>query len=85
MIIVVSRYQNGITNYDTELLRDFYKVGVRNPQQFKQGIYLVLAECPDTASKLKFDIMMRRYDEEGQEMIPPPILKQLQEEGAKMQ
>ena len=83
LIIVVSRKQNGIINYDNALMRDYFRIGLRSGSEFKEAAQKIINECPDLADQLKFDLVIRQYNEEGTEILPGYLIRELEEQRKK--
>ena len=76
LAVVLARKEAGILNYDTELMRDYYKVEIRNGGQFSSSLNEIAVECKDNSDNLKFDLVIRKYREDGTEIIPKSLQKQ---------
>jgi hypothetical protein len=69
-LIVVARQENNIKQADSTLLRELYGVSVRNEAEFKSQVDALSTNCPNNAHNLKFDLVVREYNQEGVEIHP---------------
>lgn len=70
---MLARKEAGILNYDTELLRDYYKIKVRDGANFSVSLSEIELECKDNSDNLKFDLVIRKYMEDGTEILPKSL------------
>lgn len=80
LIVAAARRDNGVIDYDSEFLREFFQVEIREEQDFNSKLSLILDECPDLSNQLLFDLVIRQYTPDGREIVPPFFLKQIEEE-----
>lgn len=84
LIVSTARREAGIIDYDSDLIKEFYKMEIRDSNELNRISKLLSTECEDNSKTLKFDLVVRFYTPDGMEMIPPPIMEVLQEEGKKI-
>lgn len=82
MIIRTARREAGFVDYDSDMLREFYKMEISDEKELRKSSKKLTLDCKP--QRLKFDLVVRMYDPDGQEMIPPPVLELLQAEGEKI-
>lgn len=75
MIVVLSRKEAGILNYDTELLREYFKIEIRNGSDFSKSSNAIANQCKDDSDNLKFDLVIRKYRSDGTEIVPKSLQK----------
>jgi hypothetical protein len=78
LVVAVARKQSGVVDYDSRLLRKYYRVESRSQSDFKRAIDEIIKECPNTAAKLNFDLVIRQYTPDGVEIVPEHMIRELQ-------
>lgn len=76
LIVAIARKEAGIINYETDLLREYYQVPIRNRAAFAKSMTELAKECPDNSDNLEFDLVIRKYRPDGTEILPKSLQNQ---------
>lgn len=77
IILVLSREDNGLSSPDKPLLRNFY--GISREAKIEDLKNEIRKNCPDKKDKLFHDLVIRSYDEDGNEVLPSFIRRRMEE------
>ena len=78
LVLCVARKQAGLKTYDRQLLRSFYKLTPSSNEKLERAIEQLIANCPNDISTFKFDLVVRKYNKEGLEVLHPQQLMERQ-------